>query len=139
MAEVKRLDAGGDILISGGTREEVEAALQELLAGGARLITPASQVGRMWVAACAPRSHIDDTSTLYFSQIAAAQRQRRPEAALCGVEEVGLKRIVTGPSREAVDARTAELVAEGAEIVSGPEESYGSWIAVCDTGGKIKP
>ena len=134
MAEVKHLDAGGDVMISGDTREEVEAALQELLARGARLITPVTLVGRSWVAACAPRAQLDDTTTLDLAKVAAAQkRQRRPEAALCRVEEMGLKRIITGPTREAVEARVDELLAEGAQLVSAAEESYGSWVAVCDT------
>lgn len=142
MAEVKRLDAGGDILISGEAREDVDAALQDLLGRGARVITPLSQVGRAWVAACSqpPKANaIDTTSTLDLAQILAAQKKRHPEAALCAVEEVGLKRIVTGPTRDAVEARLAELLADGAELVSGTEESFGSWIAVCDTGGRPKP
>ena len=136
MAEVKRHDAGGDILISGETHEDVEAALQDLVSRGARVITRPSLVGRAWVAACSPPpapKDIDSTTTLDLAKIAAAQKKKRPEAALCRVEEMGLKRVVTGPTRDAVDARVAELVEEGAELVSPSEESYGSWIAVCDT------
>jgi hypothetical protein len=141
MAEVKRLDAGGDILISGDSREDVEAALQDLLARGASVITPLTQVGRSWVAACSPppqAEDIDRTSTLDLRDIQAAQRKRRPEAALCQVEEAGLKRIVTGPTHDAVHARLAELLEGGAKLVSAPEESFGSWIAVCDTGPGAK-
>jgi len=138
----KRLEPGGDILISGEAREDVDAALQDLLGRGARIITPLSQVGRTWVAACSqpPEANaIDTTSTLGLAQILAAQKMRNPQAALCAVEEVGLKRVVTGPTRDAVEARLAELLAEGAQLVSGTEESFGSWVAVCDTGGKAKP
>lgn len=141
MAEVKKLDAGGDILISGDTSAEVDAVLQDLLARGARIITPLSQVGRSWVAACSPPPEVhaaDRTSTLDLREVLKAQRQRRPEAALCQVEEAGLKRIVTGPSFDAVHARLAELLEEGATLVSDVEESFGSWIAVCDTGTSRK-
>ena len=140
MAEVKRLDAGGDIMISGPTSGDVQDALDELVARGARVITPLSRVGQAWVAACsAPtREDIDRSTTLDLSRIQALQRarERHPEAALCKVEEFGLKRIVTGPSYDAVQARLDELVGEGAVLVTAPEEDYGAWIGVCDTGGK---
>ena len=141
MAEVKRLDTGENILISGETSTEVEAVLQDLLARGAKVITPLSQVGRSWVAACTkpPEVHAADrTSTLDLREILKAQRQRRPEALLCQVEEAGLKRIITGPSFDAVHARLAELLEGGATLVSDVEESFGSWIAVCDTGARKK-
>ena len=48
---LKKLDAGGDIMLRGESREEVDEALQDLLGRGARLITPVSQVGSAWVAA----------------------------------------------------------------------------------------
>ncbi|MGE5639091.1 MAG: hypothetical protein ACM30H_03280 [Clostridia bacterium] len=140
MAEVKRLDAGGDILISGETREEVDAALKDLVSRGADVVTPLSLVGRTWVAACSQptnASELDRTSTLDLRDIQAAMRERRPEAALCQVEEAGLKRIVTGPTFDAVHARLSELIEQGATLVSEPEESFGSWIAVCDTGQQI--
>lgn len=142
MAQVKHLDTGGDILISGDSREEVEAALRDLVARGAQVITPLSLVGRSWVAACTPPPELheaDRTSTLDLRELqAAAQRERHPEAALCRVEEMGLKRVVTGPTYDAVHARLAELLAEGCTLVSDVQEDFGSWIAICDTGAKAK-
>jgi len=138
---VKRLDAGGDILLSGETREEVDAALKELIGRGADVISPLSQVGRSWVAACTqplnPRE-VDRTSSLDLRELQAAQRERRPEAALCQVEQVGFKLIVTGPSHSAVYARVQELLHEGATLVSDAEESGGTWIAVFDIAGRQK-
>jgi predicted enzyme related to lactoylglutathione lyase len=134
MAEVKLLDAGGDILLSSEDREAVDAALQDLLGRGAKVISPLTPVGHRWIAVCTtpPKVHAADrTSTFDLREIRAAQR--RPGASLCRVEEAGLKRIITGPSRDAVDARLAELLEQGATLVSQPEESFGSWIAVCDT------
>lgn len=140
MAEVRRHDAGGDILISGETSGDVQNALDELVARGARVITPLSRVGATWVAACsAPtKEDIDRSTTLDLSKVQALQklRARHPQAALCTVDELGLKRVVSGPTRDAVQARLDELVAEGAELVSAPEESFGAWVGVCDTGGK---
>jgi hypothetical protein len=84
MAEVKRLDLGGDILLSGETREDVDAVLQDLLRRGAKIVTPLTQVGKTWVAACTqpPKIHESDrTSTLNMREAQAAQRKRRPEAA----------------------------------------------------------
>jgi predicted enzyme related to lactoylglutathione lyase len=136
MGDVKLLDAGGDILISGETRDEVDAVLQDLLGRGAKIISPLTPVGRSWVAACSPPPKVHDadrTTTLDLREILAAQRQRRPGASLCRVEEAGLKRIITGPSYEAVNARLAEFLEQGATLVSEPEENFGSWIAVCDT------
>ena len=135
---VKLLDAGSDILLSGETREEVDAALKELVGRGADVITPLSQVGRSWVAACTQPlkpEEVDRTSTLDLRELQAAQRERRPLAALCQVEQVGFKLIVTGPTHDAVYARVQELLEEGATLVSDAEESDGAWIAVFDTAG----
>lgn len=135
---IKRLDAGGDILLSGETREEVDAALKELVGRGADVITPLSLVGRSWVAACTqplkPKD-VDRTSTLDLRELQAAQRKERPLAALCTVEQVGYKLIVTGPSHDAVYARVQELLEQGATLVSDAEESGGAWVAVFDTAG----
>jgi hypothetical protein len=135
---VKRLDAGGDILLSGEIREEVDAALKELVARGADVITPLSQVGKTWVAACSQPlnpEEMDRTSTLDLRELQAAQRKRRPLAGLCQVEKVGFKLIVTGPSHEAVYARVQELLEEGAMLVSDAEDQGGTWVAVFDTAG----
>ena len=81
---VKRLDAGGDILLSGETREEVDAALKELVGRGADVITPLSQVGKTWVAACTQPlqpKEVDRTSSLDLREIQAAQRKATGERA----------------------------------------------------------
>jgi len=135
---VKRLDAGGDILLSGEAREEVDAALKDLVSRGADVITPLSQVGKTWVAACTqpPKpKDVDRTSSLDLRDIQAAQRKQRPEAKLCTVEQVGFKLIVTGPTHAAVYACAQDLLEQGATMVSDAEESFGSWIAVFDTAG----
>ena len=136
MAEVKRLDAGGNILISGESAAEVDVVLQDMLARGAQVITPLTKVGNRWVAACSPAPEVHDadrTTTLNLRDI-LTKAKRRSDASLCKVEEAGLKRIITGPTAEAVQARLEEFLEGGCTLVSGVEESFGSWIAVCDLG-----
>ena len=51
----------------------------------------------------------------------------------CRVETLGLKRIVTGPTREGVGAKVEELMQLGAVLVGDIECVDGRWTAVCDT------
>jgi hypothetical protein len=48
------------------------------------------------------------------------------------VEKLGLKRIVTGPTKASVQLTVAEM---GAALIGDIEEIDGTWTAVCDTGG----
>lgn len=142
MSEVKRLDLGGDILLSGETREDVDAVFQDLVRRGAAIISPVAQVGRNWVAVCTqpPTTHeADRTSTLDLRDVVeAAERRRRAEAALCKIEQVGFKHIVTGPTRDGVYFCVTELLEQGATLVTAAEETPGNWVAVCDTAAKEK-
>jgi hypothetical protein len=93
------------------------------------------------VAACTqpPKIHeADRTSTLDLRELQAAQRKRRPEAALCEIQHVGFKLIVTGPTHEAVYACVRNLLEDGATLFSAAEESDGIWLAVCDTAAAPK-
>ena len=102
-------DAGTNLIVSGTTKASVEKALTSL--GEVRLISPASRVGDRWVATC-----------------------EHPAIAVsaCKVEVLGLTRIVTGPTREAVAAKVEELVERGAVLVGGVEAAGGTWAAVCE-------
>jgi hypothetical protein len=79
-APVKIADTGTALMISGSSRAGVEAAVRDLVAKGATALTAPSQVGAKWYASC---SH---PGTKQFE---------------CRVEHVGLKRVITGPTREA--------------------------------------
>ena len=46
--------------------------------------------------------------------------------------KLGLKRIVTGPTKASVQLTVAEM---GAALIGDIEEIDGTWTAVCDTGG----
>jgi len=105
-------DAGTNLMISGNSRAVVQAALDRLLAQGAQIVAAPSQAGEKWYAACSHPAH--------------AQFE-------CSVEKVGLKRVVTGPTRQAVADKVAELTAFGATLVGDIEENDGKWTAICDT------
>ena len=48
------------------------------------------------------------------------------------VEKLGMKTVVTAATREAVEAKVAELVEYGARIDQEIEEIDGAWTAVLD-------
>jgi class 3 adenylate cyclase len=113
-APAKVLDAGANLIISGPTRGSVQKALDELAAGGAKLISPITQVSSKWMATC---------------------EHPKVSMSACKVRALGHQRIVTGPSREAVTAKLDELMRFGAVPVGEIRESNGVWTAVCDTAG----
>jgi hypothetical protein len=112
MAEgVKILGAGEKVV--GTDAEEVRSVLHDYVGRGAKVIAPPVQIGGEWVAACTfpIPSH-------------PAEKTR--------VEKLGLKRIVTGPTKASVQLRVADM---GATLIGDIEELDGTWTAVCDTGG----
>jgi hypothetical protein len=148
MSDVKVLDAGDKLLFSGGDADAVQAELAYFVGRGSKIVSPLSQVGSTWVAACTPPTEAhsaDRTSTLNLAEILKAQQNRAPvpmdepqSDGVCTIEKVGFKRLITGPTQEAVQAITERFLAIGAGIVSGPEEVFGQWSAVCDVGDDRK-
>jgi hypothetical protein len=136
---VKILDAGAKLLLSGADAEEIRSALHDFMRRGAKIVSPPMQLGGKWVAACTvpTRSHPADRSdTLHLADLASP----RPEEVSgdddpCKVEALGLKRIVTGPSRSLVRLKAEELVQMGATLIGDVENVDGTWTALCDTGG----
>jgi hypothetical protein len=141
---VKILDAGGKLVLSGEDRAEIEAMLARHVRRGAIPVAEAQRVGNVWVAACTlPTKSLDAdiTQTLHFAEIREPARRKGPEPEFsdgCQVEELGLKRIITGPSRRAVELRLEHLKQFGAELIGEIEEEGGAWVAVADTGGADK-
>jgi hypothetical protein len=109
----KVVDTGAALMIS-GSRAAVEASLRDWVAKGSVALSVPSQVGARWYATC---TH-------------PGQSQLE-----CKVENVGLKRVITGQSRQAVASKVADLVSFGAKQVGEIEEIDGRWTAVCDTQG----
>jgi hypothetical protein len=107
---VRISDAGSHFIISGTTRERVAATLERLAADGARLLAEPTMVGARWMATCENRRH----------------------AVRVSVEQFGLKSIVSGPTREVVEAKVRELLQFGASLVQEIECVDGVWTAVCE-------
>jgi hypothetical protein len=96
--------------VSGYSEESVRDAVEKLIAGGAKLIAPLSQMGRKWLASVTnPRLEIE-----------------------ARVEEMGFKRVITGPTEEAVQLKLRDLVERGSTVVQPPELADGVWTAVCE-------
>ena len=134
---VKVLDAGDRLLITGGNAEEVQQALDRLVAMGAKVLTALCQVGRSWTAACtlpAKAESIDDTGSLSLAEVkkAAAGKHGYDADDGCRVEELGFKRMVFGPSRLAVQRRFEHMKQFGAQLVGEIEQIDEEWVAVLD-------
>jgi hypothetical protein len=110
----KVVDAGTHLMISASTRAAVERALARLASRGSPLGSQIMQVGSKWMASA--------------GQPNAGSGAR--------VEEAGLMRIITGPSREAVEEKVQELLDVGAKLITPIEIHEGAWTAVCDIGGQ---
>ena len=106
-------DAGANLIISGYSKARVEEALNKLAETGARVISSATRVSDKWMASC---------------------EHPQANANTCKVVTIEGKRIVTGPTREAVSTKVNELVHYGATLVSEITLSHGVWTAVCQTG-----
>ena len=103
-------DVGTHYLVSGYSKEGVSDAVEKLTAQGAKLISPLSQVGRKWLASVTnPKLDVEAT-----------------------VEELGFKRVITGPTKESVELKVDDLVERGSKVVQPPELADGVWTAVCE-------
>jgi len=103
-------DAGTQFIVSGPTRESVEAELARLAAEGGKVLSAPALVGAKWMATC----------------------ENRRAAVRVKVEKLGMKTILTASTREALEAKLKELVAFGARVDQNIELVDGLWTAVCD-------
>ncbi len=110
---VRVSDAGSHFIVSGSTRESVAAALERLAADGAKVLAEPTQVGARWMATC----------------------ENRRATMRVIVEQFGLKTVVSGPTREAVEAKLRELLQYGARLDRELECVDGVWSAVCESVG----
>ena len=103
-------DAGAHYIVSGHSQSRVQEAVQALALQGCRLMSPPAQVGSKWLAS------VDN-----------------PKLAVpATVHEMGFKRLVSGPTREAVMAKVVDLLERGAVLVQDAELADGVWTAVCE-------
>ena len=110
---VRVSDAGSHFIVSGSSREGVAAVLERLIAEGARVLAEPTLVGSRWMATC----------------------ENRRAAARVTVEKLGLKTLVSAPTREAVEAKVRELLQYGARLDQEIECIDGVWTAVCESVG----
>ncbi len=103
-------DVGTHYMVSGYSRDRVNEAVEKLTAKGGKLISPLSQVGRKWLA------------SVTNPMLAVEAR----------VEEMGFKRVITGPTREAVQLKLEDFMGRGSTLVQEPELCDGVWTAVCE-------
>src|SRR5438105_4795599 len=90
-------DAGTQFIISGPSRESVEAELARLGAEGAKVLAAPALVGAKWMATC----------------------ENRRAMMRVNVEKLGMKSIITAPTREALEAKLKELLGFGARLDGG--------------------
>jgi class 3 adenylate cyclase len=103
-------DAGTHFIVSGYSQASVREAVKKLARQGCKLISPITEVGSKWVAS------VDN-----------------PKLAVpATIQELGFKRIVSGPTREAVLLKVQDLVERGAVLVQEAELADGVWTAVCE-------
>jgi class 3 adenylate cyclase len=103
-------DAGTHLVVSGFSEAAVRELLGKLAAEGHKLLSPVVQVGSKWLASVS-----------------------NPKLAVeARVEEFGFKRVVTGPTREAVQLKVQDLIEHGSTVVQPPELADGMWTAVCE-------
>ena len=102
-------DAGTHYMISGYSEASVREAVNKFAQQGGQIIAEVSKVGAKWLASVA-----------------------NPRAAGASVEEFGFTRIVSAPTREAVDVKVRELLEMGGTLVREAELADGVWTAVCE-------
>jgi hypothetical protein len=106
-------------MVAGSDKSAVEAAMADLIRGGAKPVSKVEPLGRNWIVTLETPLTASDSSG-------------------CKVVRMGLQMMVTGPSKAKVQERVQSLMQEGAVCKSGPELRDGVWVAVCDEGGVDK-
>src|SRR4051812_27117681 len=104
-------DAGPHFIVAGPSAQALQPVLDALAKKGHKLLAAPSQVGNKWMA------------TVDNPKLAVAAT----------VEKVGMKSLVTAPTREAVEVKVKELLQYGARLDQAVELVDGVWTAVCDS------
>ena len=109
-APAQVFDAGTHFIVSARSQAKVQDAVKKLAAEGCQLLSPMAQVGSKWVASVGnPRLTVQ-----------------------AKVETFGFKRVITGPTVEAVRLKLQDLLERGAVLVQDAELADGVWTAVCE-------
>ena len=109
-APAQVFDAGTHFIVSARSQAKLQDAVKKLAAEGCQLLSPMAQVGSKWVASVGnPRLTVQ-----------------------AKVESFGFKRVITGPTIEAVRLKLQDLIERGATLVQDAELADGVWTAVCE-------
>ena len=109
-APAQLFDAGTHFIVSARSQAKVQDAVKKLAGEGCQLLSPMAQVGSKWVASVGnPRLTVQ-----------------------AKVETFGFKRVITGPTVEAVRLKLQDLLERGAVLVQDAELADGVWTAVCE-------
>jgi class 3 adenylate cyclase len=109
-APAQVFDAGTHFIVSARSQAKVQDAVKKLAAEGCQLLSSMTQVGSKWVASVGnPRLTVQ-----------------------AKVETFGFKRVITGPTVEAVRLKLQDLLERGATLVQDAELADGVWTAVCE-------
>jgi len=109
-APAQVFDAGTHFIVSAYSEAKVQQAVKKLGEQGCKLISAVSQVGSKWVAS------VDNPKLAVPAQ----------------VKELGFKKVITGPTREAVELKVQDLLEHGAVLVQDAELADGVWTAICE-------
>ena len=103
---------GDSLMITGSTKAAVEAAVAQLGANGARILSKVEALGSRWVASCeTPEDRIKE----------------------CEIIKLGMRLMVKGPTEKVVSIKAQELLSAGVQLISPPSEATGGgWVAVFD-------
>jgi class 3 adenylate cyclase len=109
-APAQVFDAGTHYIVSARSQAKVQEALKKFAAQGGQLLSPMTQVGSKWLASVGnPKLTVQ-----------------------AKVETLGFKRVITGPTLEAVRLKLEDLLERGAVLVQDAELNDGVWTAVCE-------
>lgn len=127
MDQVKIVDAGERIMVSGPSRDVVEAAVESLVAKGAQVLAPATQLGSRWVATCAK----PPDGTVPEAPSVADVQSGTDDAVLRRVKvaDTGDHLMITGPEKSLVEAALAALARKGGRVLAPPAPLGNGWIA----------
>jgi hypothetical protein len=115
----RTLKIEGKVVVISAKRDDLEAARKQCLEDGIDVISNVEPYGREYAFTC-----IDPDE---------------PSNGTVSVRTVGMQTVITGNSAAAVARKTAELVRNGARLVSAAVETEKDcWIAICDNVDQIR-
>lgn len=130
MDQVKVVDAGAQLIVSGPSRAVVDAAVEALVAQGARVVSGAAQLGSRWVATCEkPAAAGSDGAATGpdFQANADDALLRRVR-----ISDAGEHLMITGAEKNAVEAALEALARRGQRVLAPPAPMGNSWVAACE-------